>query len=153
MLITLVQETGLGYYTLYIMECIIRLIISHLEMIQPATPTRTPIPYGITTALWRSLSRLRIISTTVECLYNSRNPICTILYTVLRWRQQNVNQTPNSQQKYHTSRSLAIYEVSVMIIVKKIDRIITTSHCIWLRFPYSTHAHANGSAPSHYTVV
>ena len=50
----------------------------------------------------------------------------------LRWQQQNVNQTSNSQQTSHNSPSQASYGVSSMSILKKIDLVITAPHCIVL---------------------
>ena len=63
----------------------------------------------------------------VECRYNMAQFI-TILYMALRWQQQKVNQTSNSQQTPHTSPSRASYGVSIMRIVEKIDCIITALH-------------------------
>ena len=67
--------------------------------------------------------------TTVKRRYNAVHFI-TIWHTPLRWQQQNVNQTSNSQQTPPTSPSRASYEVSVMRILKKMDRVITAPRCI-----------------------
>ena len=56
---------------------------------------------------------------TVECRYNMVQFI-TILNTALRWQQQNLNQTSNSQQTPHTSPSRVSYEVSVMRYWRKL---------------------------------
>ena len=60
---------------------------------------------------------------------NNAVQFITISYTLLRWEQQIINQTSNSQQTSHTSPSRASY-VSFMIISKTIDRVITAPHCI-----------------------
>ena len=69
---------------------------------------------------------------TVECSYNAVQFIM-ILQIALRWQQQNVNQTLDSQQKPHTSPSRTSYGVShsIMRILNKIDRInsATALHC------------------------
>ena len=65
----------------------------------------------------------------VECRHNVVQFI-TILHTALRWQQENVNQTSNSQQTPHTSPSWASYGVSIMRKLKKIDRVITAPHCV-----------------------
>ena len=44
----------------------------------------------------------------------------TILHTSLRWQQQNLNQTSSSRVSYG---------VSIMRILKKIDRVITVTDC------------------------
>ena len=49
----------------------------------------------------------RGIHNAVECRYIAVQFI-TILHTALRWQQQNINQTSNSQQTPHTSPSRAI---------------------------------------------
>ena len=68
---------------------------------------------------------------TAECRYNAVQFI-TILHNALRWQQLNVNQTSNSQQTPHSSPSRARYGVAIMRILKKIDRVITTPHYMWL---------------------
>ena len=67
---------------------------------------------------------------TVRCCYNAIQFI-TILHTAPWWQQQKVNQISNSQQTPHNSPLRASYGVSIMRILKKIDRIITTPHCTW----------------------
>ena len=82
--------------------------------------------YTIGNALvWPELTRAapEYCYNTVECRYNAVQ-IITILHTALRWQQQNVNQTSNSR---------ASYGVSIMRILEKVDRVITTTHCMWFR--------------------
>ena len=67
---------------------------------------------------------------TIGSRYNAVQFI-TILHTALRWQQQNVNQTSKSQETPHTSPWRASYEVSIMRIVKKTNRVITAPRCIW----------------------
>ena len=64
---------------------------------------------------------------TVECRYNAVQFI-TILLLALRWRQQNLNQTSNSQQ---TLPLRASYGESSVRICEKIDRVITAPRCIF----------------------
>ena len=59
---------------------------------------------------------------TVKCRYNPVHLIA-ILHMVLQWQQQSVNQSWNPQQAPHTSPS-------GVRIRKKMDRVITTPHCI-----------------------
>ena len=76
--------------------------------------------------------RVKLISHqdhTVKCRYNPVQFI-TIWHTALRWQQQNVKQSSNSQQTPHTSPSRASYGESFMRILKKIDRVIAAPHCI-----------------------
>ena len=49
----------------------------------------------------------------------------------LRWKEQNLIQISNAQQTHHTSSSRASYGVSIVIIVEKNDRVLTTPHCIY----------------------
>ena len=65
---------------------------------------------------------------TIKWRYNAVQFI-TILHTALRRQQQNVNQTSDSQQTPHTSPSRASNGVSIMWILKKIDRVIMAQHC------------------------
>ena len=53
----------------------------------------------------------------------------TILHTALRWLQQNVNQTSNSQQTPHTLPSRVSYGVAIMSISKIFDCVITAPYC------------------------
>ena len=69
-------------------------------------------------------------SYTVECRRYNAVQFITILHRILQWQQQNIYHISNSQQTPHTSPSRASYGVSIMIILKKIDRVITASHCI-----------------------
>ena len=64
----------------------------------------------------------------------------SLYYIKLWWRQRNVNQISNSQQTSQTSSSRASYGVSIMRILKKIDRVIMALHCIMssLHFPFCT---------------
>ena len=56
-----------------------------------------------------------------------------ILYTLLQWQRRYINQSLYSQKTPHISPSRVSYGVSIMRILKKIDRIIMASHCImWL---------------------
>ena len=66
----------------------------------------------------------------VECRYNAVQFI-TILHTALQWQHQNINQTSKLQQTLHTSPSRASYGVSIMMILKKIDRVIMAPHYIF----------------------
>ena len=52
------------------------------------------------------------------------------------WQQQNINQTSNSQQTPHTSPSRVSYGVFVMGSLKKIDRVVMASHCIFIVAPF-----------------
>ena len=65
---------------------------------------------------------------TVECRYNPVQFI-TILPLALRWQQQNVNQTSNSQQTPHNLPSWVSYGVSIVGVWEKIDCIIMAPHC------------------------
>ena len=71
----------------------------------------------------------------VECRFNAVQFI-TIVPMSLSWQQQNLHQISNSQHTPHTSPSQASYGVSVVRILKKIDRVITALHCIckWTDF-------------------
>ena len=73
---------------------------------------------------------MRVLRDTVECRYNAVQFI-TILQTAVRWQQHNVNQISNSQQTPHTSPSRASYGVSIMRILKKINRAITAPHYMY----------------------
>ena len=65
---------------------------------------------------------------TVKCHHNVVQSI-TILLMVLWWQEQNSNQTSNPQQTSHTSPLRASYGMSIVMILEKIDCIITEPHC------------------------
>ena len=73
--------------------------------------------------------RFTLFKYTVEGRCNAIQLI-TILFMALRWQEQNLNQTSNSQQTPHTSPSRASYGVSIVRILEKIDLVITALHCI-----------------------
>ena len=56
---------------------------------------------------------------TVRCSYNAVQYVI-ILHTILQSQQQNISQTLYSQK------------VSIVIILAKIDRVITASHCTFM---------------------
>ena len=56
-----------------------------------------------------------------------------ILHIALQWQQRNINQILNSQKTSHTSPSRASYEVPVVRIRVKIDRVITLCIHIWCK--------------------
>ena len=76
-----------------------------------------------------SFIALSIVLDTVECRYNAVQ-YNKILHTSLQWRDQNINKRLNLQKTHHTSPYRASYGVSFVIILDKIDRVITTPHCI-----------------------
>ena len=69
------------------------------------------------------------VSMSRRCSY-SAVPFITIWHAALQCQQQNMNQTWSSQQTPHSSPSRASYGVSVVGILRKIDRVITAQHCI-----------------------
>ena len=69
-----------------------------------------------------------LVNNTVECRCYAFQFI-TILQMALQWQHQDENQTSNSQRKLYTSPSRACYGLSIMRILKKIDRVITALHC------------------------
>ena len=81
--------------------------------------------------LWNILSSEQVVPLmyTVECLYNAVQ-FTTILFMALRWQEQNLNHTLTSQHTPHSSPVRAMYGVSIVRILKKIDRVITAPLCI-----------------------
>ena len=69
---------------------------------------------------------------TVECRYNTVQ-LLMIPFMALRWQEQNLYQTSNSQQTPLGSPSRASYGVSIVRILEKIDRVLTAPHCINIR--------------------
>ena len=51
----------------------------------------------------------------------------------LRWQEQNLYQTSNSQQTPLSSPSRASHGVSIVRILEKFDRVLTAPHCINIR--------------------
>ena len=56
-----------------------------------------------------------------------------ILHNVLRWQQQNINQTWTSQQAPHTWPYWVSYRMSVVRKLGKNDRIIMAPHCLGMK--------------------
>ena len=66
---------------------------------------------------------------TVRCCYNVVH-YNMILHISLQWLRHNRNQGLHSQKTSHNSASRASYGVSIVRILKKINRIISAQHCI-----------------------
>ena len=68
---------------------------------------------------------------TIECRYNVVQ-YYTILHSAQQWQKKNMHQNEQSQNWHHTSPSRASYGVSILLILEKIDRVITAPHGIYL---------------------
>ena len=68
----------------------------------------------------------------VECRYNAVTSVM-ILHSTLQWQWQDVSQTSDSQKPPHTSPSRTSHRVSFMMILEKIDIVITAPHYITRR--------------------
>ena len=65
----------------------------------------------------------------VRCCYNAAQFIM-ILHTALWWLWWKENQILQSQQTPYISPLRAIYGVSIVMILEKMDHVITAPHCI-----------------------
>ena len=65
-----------------------------------------------------------------NCMPLQHGSILMILHRALRWQQQNLNQTLNSQETPSTSPSCMSYGASVVRILEKINQVIRPLHCM-----------------------
>ena len=68
-----------------------------------------------------------VMLNTVECHYNVIQ-YNMIMHTSLLWLSQNINESLNPQKTPHISPYRANYGVSFVMILVKIDHVITTPH-------------------------
>ena len=101
--------------------------ISLNKLFEPTTEMRV-IPDAMTFMWHHCNGQAKSKKKITECRYNAVQFIM-ILPSALRWQQQNVNRTSNSQQTTHNSPWWASYGVSIVRIWEKIDRITTALHC------------------------
>ena len=66
----------------------------------------------------------------MPCRYNAVQYVM-IFYTVSQWLMQNINQSLYLQKTPPNLPSQASYEVSIVNILEKIDRVITPPYCIY----------------------
>ena len=81
--------------------------------------------------VWDDLAEFGRVSNTVRFHYNAVQ-YNRIFHTALHLLKQNMNQSLNEQKAPHTSAWRVSYGVSIVRILEKIDRIITTLPCIGL---------------------
>ena len=66
---------------------------------------------------------------TVECRYNAVQ-YNIILPVLLKWLRQNINESLKPQKTLYISSWRASYRLSLVMILEKINRVITAPHCI-----------------------